>query len=149
MNECIRIDDIRPAKGARRKKTRKGRGASSGRGRSCGRGRGGSGHRSGLSRKTSGEGGQMPLVRALPKRGFSNKMFASEYDIVNLCVINERFKSGDAITPEKLKEKGLIKNKRPVKILAKGDIKKKISVSGCLMSAGARSKIEEAGGEIK
>jgi large subunit ribosomal protein L15 len=139
----LKIDSLRPAKGARKNKKRKGRGPASGKGRSCGRGRGGSGHRSGNSRLTGFEGGQMPLIRRLPKRGFSNKRFQKPKEIVNISDIQEIFKSGDLINPEKLIEKGLVKSdKSKVKILGMGEIKKKIKVSGCALSGGARNKIK-------
>ncbi len=148
MMDILRIDSIQPAKGSKKKKVRKGRGAASGKGRSCGRGRGGSGHRTGLSKKVSFEGGQMPLTRRVPKRGFSNKMFAEKIEIVNISQLSDKFKSGEVVSPEKLKEKGLIKGKYRVKVLGNGEIKKKINVSGCSLSVKAKEKIEKAGGKI-
>ncbi len=145
----LKLDSLKPAAGARKSKKRKGRGASSGKGRSCGRGRGGSGHRSGNSRLTGFEGGQMPLVRRLPKRGFSNKKFQKPKEIVNISNLQNNFKSNDLINPEKLIEKNLIKSdKSKIKILGNGEIKKKVKVSGCLFSASAKTKIKKAGGEI-
>ncbi len=146
--ETLTLDSLRPAKGSKKAKIRKGRGAASGKGRSCGRGRGGSGHRAGLSKKAAFEGGQMPLARRLPKRGFSNKKFSEIIDIVNIKQIQDKYKSGETVTPQTLKEKGLIKGKHEVKILAVGEIKKKINVSDCDLSAAAKEKIEKAGGVI-
>jgi large subunit ribosomal protein L15 len=146
--ETLKLESLKPAKGSKKKKMRKGRGVASGKGRSCGRGRGGSGHRAGISGKSAFEGGQMPLARRLPKRGFTNQKFKTQYEIVNLSQIQEKFKSGDTVNPEKLKEVGLIKGKYAVKILGNGDIKKKIKMTECAMSATARTKIEEAGGTI-
>jgi len=143
------LTNLTPGKGSNKKRIRKGRGASARKGRSAGRGRGGSGHRSGLSIKGSFEGGQMPLVRRLPKRGFSNIKFAKVFEIVNTGQLQEKFKSGQKVDADKLKEGGLIKGKHPVKILGKGDLKKKLKISGCVLSAGARKKIEDAGGTIE
>lgn len=147
--DILRLGSLKPAPGSNRGKVRKGRGASSGKGRSCGRGRGGSGHRAGLSRKASFEGGQMPLARRLPKRGFCNKRFALEYEIINIRQIQDKFKSDEVVNPEKLKEKGLVRGKYKVKILGDGEIKKKIKVSGCTLSTAAKEKIEKAGGEVE
>ncbi|MFC2062119.1 50S ribosomal protein L15 [Elusimicrobiota bacterium] len=144
----LRLDDLKPAPGSRKKKTRKGRGASSGKGQTSGRGKGGSGHRAGNAKRPDFEGGQMPLVRRVPKRGFTNSRFKKEYEIVNVSVLQEKFKSGEKVTPEKLKEKGIVRSRKQIKILGNGDIKKKIEVSGCLISSGAREKIKKAGGEI-
>ncbi len=144
--EELTIDTLKPAAGSNIKKTRKGRGAASGHGRSCGRGRGGSGHRSGNSRKVSFEGGQMPLVRRMPKRGFSNAQFKKNFEIVNVGQLHDKFEDNSKITAESLKKVKLIKGKYPVKILGKGDISKKFTISGCYLSRGAKEKIEKAGG---
>ncbi len=147
--EYISLDNLSPAPGSRKKKRRKGRGPASGKGRSAGRGRGGSGHRAGSTIKNAFEGGQMPLSRRLPKRGFSNKNFIKKVETVNLCRLTEKFKSGEKVTPEKLKEKGLVKKAGCVKILGKGDIKKKLKVSGCIFSQSAAQKIKASGGTIE
>ncbi len=147
--KTVTIEEVYSSVRGKKKKIRKGRGASSGKGRSCTRGKGGSGHRAGNSKKYFFEGGQMPLVRRVPKRGFSNKQFAEEIEEVNISQIQERFKSGELVSPKKLREKNIIKGKKNVKILGKGEIKKKVKVSGCLMSAAAEEKIKKAGGEIK
>ncbi|MBN2407956.1 MAG: 50S ribosomal protein L15 [Elusimicrobia bacterium] len=144
----LSLDDLKPSSVSRKKKVRRGRGIGSGCGRTSGRGRGGSGHRSGNARKPGFEGGQMPLIRRIPKRGFNNKRFAEELEIVNISEINKRFKSGDTVDPKKLAEAGIVRSERPVKILGNGELKKKINVSGCRLSASARQKIQEAGGEI-
>ena len=113
--EVLKIESLKPAPGARKSKVRKGRGAASRKGRSCGRGRGGSGHRAGLSEKTAFEGGQMPLARRLPKRGFSNKNFAEKQEIVNINQLQDKFKSGDSINPETLAQAGLVSGKYKVR----------------------------------
>ncbi len=148
MNRTIKLSDLSPAPGSRKNGKRKGRGASSGAGRSCCRGTGGSNKRSGYSKRAFFEGGQMPLARRLPKRGFSNAMFRKEYDIVNLRQLQDKFKSGDKVTPEKLSQAGLTGGKRPVKVLGSGELKKKLTVEGCAFSAAAAEKINSAGGSI-
>ncbi|MGM0441118.1 MAG: 50S ribosomal protein L15 [Elusimicrobiota bacterium] len=146
--DLLTIADLKPAPGSNKKKIRKGRGASSRKGRSSGRGRGGSGHRSGNSHLPGFEGGQMPFIRRIPKRGFNNTKFERKVEIVNIWQLQEKFKSGEKVSPEKLKQKGLVKGKHTVKILGKGEIKKKLKVSNCELSKGAKEKITEAGGEI-
>ena len=148
MTDRVNLTSIGQKKGTNARKIRKGRGSASGKGRSCGRGRGGSGHRAGVSEKVGFEGGQMPLVRRLPKRGFKNVMFSKVYEIVNISQLQEKFSSGDLVNPQKLKESGLTKGRHAVKILGKGELKKKIKIAGCSLSGTARKKIEEAGGEI-
>jgi large subunit ribosomal protein L15 len=148
MMNVLRLESLQSAGNANKKQVRKGRGAASGKGRSCTRGRGGSGQRAGLSVKAAFEGGQMPLARRVPKRGFCNKRFETKYDIINIGQIQEKFKSGEVVDPQKLKEKGLVKGKNKIKVLGKGEIKKKIKISGCNFSLSAKEKIEKAGGEI-
>lgn len=146
MNKKTKLSSLAPVPGSRPSGKRKGRGASSGVGRSSSRGMGGSNKRAGYSKKAAFEGGQMPLARRLPKRGFSNSMFKKEYDIVNLSSLQEKFKSGEKVNPEKLNENNLVSGKLPVKILATGELKKKLNLSGCLYSASAKEKIISAGG---
>ena len=88
----------------------------------------------------------MPLVRRVPKRGFSNAMFKKNYETVSIAALQAKFRSGSKVTPEKLAEEGLASGGLPVKILGNGELKKKLSVSGCSFSASAREKIEQAGG---
>lgn len=147
--EFISLDNISPARGAKKSKVRKGRGPASGKGRSAGRGRGGSGHRAGSTIKSGFEGGQMPLIRRVPKRGFSNKRFQKDTEVVNVCDFKDKFRSGEKITPEKLKDKGLVKGKGRVKILGKGEINKKVKVSECDLSKNAERKILAAGGNVE
>ncbi len=148
-DKVISLNNLSPALGSRKKKTRKGRGPASGKGRSSTRGRGGSGHRAGSTIKSGFEGGQMPLIRRLPKRGFSNKKFQEKVEIVNVGELQEKCRSGETVTPEKLKEKGMVKGKGTVKILGYGEIKKKLKVSGCDLSKGAEEKIKKAGGALE
>lgn len=141
------LNKLSPAKGSRKRKTRLGLGHASGKGRSCTKGQKGQTSRSGNTRKESGEGGQMPLVRRIPKSGFSNRSFTERYEYVNLKNL-AKFSSVGEINPEFLKEKGLIKHIRPVKILGDGDIKSAISVKAHAFSASAKKKIEDAGGSV-
>lgn len=127
-------------------KKRVGRGVGSNKGKTCGRGHKGEKARSGNKLKPGFEGGQMPLYRKIPKRGFTN-IFSKEYQIVNVKRLAE-FRKGKEITPEVLREKGMIKKKSvPVKILGDGSLEKKLKVKAHKFSKSARRKIEEAGGE--
>lgn len=138
----------RPENYVKKKKKRVGRGNASN-GTYCGKGCKGAKSRSGYSHKWGYEGGQMPLHRRLPKRGFTN-IFKKEFNIVNLGFINDNFKTGDTVDKESLIKKGIIKKKNnPVKILAHGDIKIKVDVFVDAVSEAARKKIEASGGSVK
>jgi len=129
---------------------RVGRGVGSGRGKTCGRGYKGSGARAGRVTRPLTEGGQMPLFRRLPKRGFSNAQFRTEYQVVNLASLAERFDDGAKVTPLALEEAGLIRDaSRPVKILGTGQIDKKLEVEAARFSATALAKITAAGGQAR
>jgi len=143
----IGVQDLRPARGATRSRKRIGRGPGSGHGKTAGRGNKGQKSRSGYRHQRGFEGGQMPLHRRVPKRGFTN-IFRVEYDIVNLCDL-ERFDAGDSVTPEKLAERRLAHGRRPVKILGDGELKKALTVSAHKFSASAKSRIEAAGGSCE
>ncbi len=145
----MELNTLRPAPGAKRPRTRVGRGPGSGLGKTSGRGEKGQKSRTGYSRRFGFEGGQMPLVRRLPKRGFTN-IFRVPYQVVNLADLDQNFADGETVTVAMLREKGLIRRgKRPVKILADGDLKKKITVQAHGFSASARSRIEAAGGSCE
>jgi len=145
----LQLHELRPVPGSRRKPKRKGRGEGSGLGKTAGRGQGGQKSRSGGGVRRGFEGGQMPLVRRIPKRGFKN-IFKKEYVIVNVDDLNDRFNEGEEVTPESLKEKGLIKSvKDGVKILGRGDIGKKLTVRAHAFSKSAVEKIEAAGGKVE
>lgn len=141
------VSDLRPAPGATRSRKRVGRGPGSGHGKTAGRGSKGQKSRSGYRHQRGFEGGQMPLHRRVPKRGFTN-IFRIEYDVVNLSAL-EAFDAGDSVTPEKLVAKRLARGRRPVKILGDGDVKKPLTVSAHKFSASARSRIEAAGGRCE
>jgi large subunit ribosomal protein L15 len=139
------LSNLRPPKGAKHAKKRVGRGQGSGQGKTAGRGHKGAKSRSGWKMKRGFEGGQMPLHRRVPKRGFHNP-FRVEYEVVNLDTLAERFEPGTAITPDVLREQGLVTRQGPVKVLARGDIGKALTVRAHKFSGKAAEKIAAAGG---
>lgn len=140
------LSNLKPPKGAKQSKKRIGRGQGSGTGVTAGRGDKGAKSRSGFKHKRGFEGGQMPLHRRVPKRGFHN-LFRVEYAIVNLDVLADRFEAGTVVTPELLRERGLVNGaERPVKILARGDLGKALTVRAHKFSGKAAEKIAAAGG---
>ena len=143
---AIGLNNLRPAEGSTHKKKRLGRGPGSGLGKTAGRGNKGQRSRSGFSSKTGFEGGQMPLQRRLPKRGFTN-IFKKQWTEVSLLTLEENFDAGEEVTPEVLHDRGLIaKGKRDVVVLGNGDITKALRVSAHRFTKSAREKIEGAGG---
>jgi len=144
----LKLNNLSPAKGSRRANKRLGRGPGSGHGKTAGRGHKGARSRSGYSQKPGFEGGQMPLHRRLPKRGFTN-IFKKEYEIVSLSDL-DRFDAGATVDHEALFAAGLIKNKKGlVKILANGEVSKALTVQVDKLSKTAREKITAAGGTVK
>jgi large subunit ribosomal protein L15 len=145
----VRQNDIAPAAGARRNRKRVGRGNGSGHGTYSGRGCKGQLSRAGYKMRPGFEGGQLPLIKRLPrKRGFTN-IFRIEYSTVSVGELNA-FESGSEVTPEKLAAAGIIKSlKKPVKILAGGDIDRPLTVRANKFSTSARAKIETAGGTVE
>ena len=136
-------------KGANKKKRIVGRGSSSGRGTTAGKGNKGQNARSGGKTYIGFEGGQMPLYRRVAKKGFSNYPFKATYSIVNLFMIDEKYSDGETVNKETLKAKGLLKKQTAlVKVLASGDITKKLTVDVDKVSAQAQAKIEKAGGTV-
>lgn len=132
--------------GKHRPRRRVGRGSGSGHGKTCGRGHKGSGSRAGATSISLFEGGQMPLFRRLPKRGFSNFDFAKKCEIVNICQL-DRFEDGAIVGLEQLSDAGLINsNNSKVKILGKGDLTKKLQVTAHKYSKSAEQKITALGG---
>ncbi|MDQ3798418.1 MAG: 50S ribosomal protein L15 [Acidobacteriota bacterium] len=145
---ALGLNNLRPAKGSTHKKKRVGRGPGSGLGKTSGRGHKGQKSRSGYSSKSGFEGGQMPLQRRLPKRGFTN-IFKKEWLEISLAKLEENFNSGDEVTPEILHERGLIKKaKHDLVILGTGDISKALRISAHRFTKNAKDKIEKAGGSI-
>jgi large subunit ribosomal protein L15 len=140
------LNKLKPPKGAKHSKKRVGRGPGSGLGKTAGRGNKGAKSRSGFRRKRGFEGGQMPLHRRLPKRGFRNP-FRVEYAVINLDTLAEVFDDGSAVTPEVLRERGLVRSARqPIKVLGRGEISKKLTVEAHKFSGSAAKKIVDAGG---
>lgn len=143
---AIGLNNIRAPKGATHKKKRVGRGPGSGLGKTAGRGHKGQKSRSGYSGKIGFEGGQMPLHRRLPKRGFTN-IFKKEWIEVSLSALDKSFEANEEVTPERLHERGLIKKaKRDVVVLGTGEISKALRISAHRFTKSAREKIEQAGG---
>lgn len=144
----LKLHDLKPSKGANRKRKRIGRGPGSGSGKTAGRGHKGQKSRSGYSQKIGFEGGQMPLYRRLPKRGFRN-IFAKKYAIVNVQDLN-CFEEGTTVTPVMVQEQGLIKKIHSgLRILGQGKLEKKLTVQAHHFTQSARQKIEEVGGSIE
>ena len=142
------LSNLTNVPGARHRRKRVGRGCGSGMGKTSTRGHKGQNARKGHKQKLGFEGGQMPLVRRLPKRGFNNARFRVEALAVNVSTLEKLFNAGDEITVETLAAKGLTDNKRPrVKILATGELTKKFTVK-VPCSAAAKTKIEAAGGTV-
>ena len=136
-------------KGANKKKFIVGRGSSSGNGTTAGKGNKGQQSRSGGKTYVGFEGGQMPLYRRIAHRGFSNYPFKKEFSIINVCILNEVFESGETVDKESLVSKGLIDSvKVAVKILGNGELTKKLTVNVDKVSASAKTKIEAAGGSV-
>jgi large subunit ribosomal protein L15 len=145
---AISLNNLRPSEGSTHKKKRVGRGPGSGLGKTAGRGNKGQKSRSGYSAKIGFEGGQMPLHRRLPKRGFTN-IFKKEWIEVSLAALDQHFNAGDEVTPELLHERGIIKKaKRDVVVLGTGEITKALKVAAHRFTKSAREKIEKAGGSI-
>ncbi|HEX9733270.1 MAG TPA: 50S ribosomal protein L15 [Thermoanaerobaculia bacterium] len=138
----MKLHELSPAPGSVHKKKRLGRGPGSGTGKTAGRGHKGQRSRSGYSQRPGFEGGQMPLIRRVPKRGFTN-VFRTEYSVVNVGQLAEL--EGE-VTPEVLLAKGLVRRGRRVKVLGEGELKAALKVKAHRFSRAAREKIEAAGG---
>jgi len=139
------LSNLKPPKGAKHAKKRIGRGQGSGSGKTASRGHKGAKSRSGFHFKRGFEGGQMPLHRRVPKRGFHNP-FRIEYDIVNLDTLALKFDAGAVVTPELLRDHGLVAGRRPIKVLARGDVVKALTVRAHRFSVKAAEKLQAAGG---
>ena len=145
----MKLHTIHPTEGATHSKKIVGRGPGSGLGKTSGRGEKGQKARSGYSHKPGFEGGQLPLYRRLPKRGFSNAMFKKVYAVINLDDLN-KFDNDAVVTPEILKEMGLIKNSLDgIKVLGRGSLEKKLVVKAHKFSATAKEQIEKLGGKAE
>jgi large subunit ribosomal protein L15 len=142
------LSNLRPPKGAKHSKKRIGRGHGSGQGAQAGRGHKGAQSRSGWKKKRGFEGGQMPLHRRVPKRGFHNH-FREEFEVVNLDTLAERFDGSADVTPDLLRERGLVSRGGKIKVLARGDISKALTVRAHKFSGKAAEKIAAAGGKAE
>jgi large subunit ribosomal protein L15 len=143
------LNNLRPPKGATHAKKRVGRGPGSGHGKTAARGNKGAQSRSGYRSRRGFEGGQTPIHRRVPKRGFTNP-FRVEYAVVNLDTLGEVFDAGSEVTPEVLRERGLVRERRAlVKILGRGEFKKKLTVRAHKFSGSAAEKITAAGGTVE
>ncbi|KIL52359.1 50S ribosomal protein L15 [Jeotgalibacillus soli] len=144
----MKLHELKPSEGSRKERNRVGRGIGSGNGKTAGRGHKGQNSRSGGGVRPGFEGGQNPLARRLPKRGFTN-IHRKEFAIVNLEALN-RFEEGTEVTPELLIETGVVSNEKAgIKILAKGKIEKKLTVKAHKFSSTAKEAIEAAGGQTE
>jgi large subunit ribosomal protein L15 len=145
---AISLNSLKPAKGSTHKEKRVGRGPGSGLGKTAGRGEKGQKSRSGYSRKIGFEGGQMPLHRRLPKRGFTN-VFKKQWVEISLAALDQHFNADEEINPEVLHDRGLIKKaKHDVVVLGNGEVSKPLRVSAHRFTKSARQKIEQAGGAV-
>ena len=142
------LSNLRPPKGAKHAKKRIGRGHGTGQGAQAGRGHKGAKSRSGWKKKRGVEGGQMPLHRRVPKRGFHNP-FREEFEVVNLDTLAERFDGSADITPDLLRERGIVSRAGKIKVLARGDISKALTVRAHKFSGKAAEKIAAAGGKAE
>ncbi len=145
----MKLHDLKPDKGSKRKRTRVGRGISAGKGKTAGRGHKGQGARSGGGKGPYFEGGQLPLVRRLPfKRGFTN-IFGITYQEVNVDMLEARFDDGAVVNGATLVEAGLVRDAmKPIKVLGRGELKKKLEVHANKFTKSAAAKIEGAGGAV-
>lgn len=161
----MKLNELKPSEGSKKTRKRVGRGNGSGWGKTAGKGSNGQKSRSGSYIHAGFEGGQMPLIKRVPKRGFSNAVFKNEYSIVNLDTLEKMFEDGAVITPEALYERGLINHikliRTPnsddkiretilrVKVLAKGELSKKFTIKAHKISESAKEKVENAGGSVE
>ncbi len=144
----MKLHELHPAEGSRQVRNRVGRGSSSGNGKTSGRGTKGQNSRSGGGVRLGFEGGQTPLFRRLPKRGFTN-INRKEYAIVNIDELN-RFEDGTEVTPTTLIEAGIVKDEKSgIKVLGNGELNKKLTVKAAKFSASAQSAIEAVGGSVE
>lgn len=144
----MRLHELKAAEGSTKNRKRRGRGTATGQGKTSGRGMNGQKSRSGGGTRLGFEGGQMPLYRRIPKRGFNNR-FAKEYTEINVSSLN-RFEDGSTVDLEAMRNAGLVKQvKDGVKVLGNGDLEKKLTVKAVKFTKGAADKIEKAGGKAE
>ncbi len=146
----MKLHELSPAPGSAKQVWRKGRGPGSGNGKTAGRGHKGQNARSGGGVRLGFEGGQLPLYRKLPKRGFNNIRFATQYAIVNIGTLNEKFADGDTVNLETLLDRKIVrKGLDGLKVLGSGELTKKLTVVAAVFSGTAKEKIEAAGGKAE
>ena len=145
--KTVGLETLRPPRGSRHRKVRVGRGIGSKLGKTSGSGNKGQKSRRGYSRRRGFEGGQMPLHRRIPKRGFNNP-FGSTFAIINLEELNV-FPAGETVTPELLRAHGFIRTQQQVKVLGDGELKTKLAIRAHAFSASAKEKITKAGGSFE
>jgi large subunit ribosomal protein L15 len=144
------LSNLKPAAGAKKNKKRVGRGPGSGSGKTAGRGHKGAQSRSGYSYKRGFEGGQMPLHRRVPKRGFNNTAFRIEYAVVNLDQLESVFDAGAIVNADTLRDAGLVRGKQSrIKVLARGELTKALTVHAHKFSGKAAEKLAAAGGKAE
>ena len=143
----MKLHHLRPAEGARQDRKRMGRGKAAGQGKTAGRGTKGLKARN--QSKQGFEGGQMPLQRRVPKlKGFTNPN-RQEFAVINLDRLGQAFEGGAEVTPETLRDRGMVRSRLPVKVLGRGDIDRALTVRAHAVSASAKAKIEQAGGSVE
>lgn len=146
----MRLNELKPQKGAKHRRKRLGSGESSGLGKTCGKGHKGQKARAGCGIRPGFEGGQMPIYRRLPKRGFNNAAFGTVYETVNVGELDKAFADGAEVDESALRKIGLVSRGRDgVKVLGDGELTKKLTVRVDKVSASAREKIEKAGGSVE
>ncbi len=146
----MKLHELAPAEGSKSVRRRVGRGHGSGWGKTAAKGHKGQNARSGGGVKAGFEGGQMPLQRRQPKRGFNNKIFATVYAVVNIADLEQRFENGAVVDAQALKDAGLIKKTLDgIKVLGTGELTKSLTVKAAKFSAAAQEKIEKAGGKAE
>jgi len=145
----MRLDELKPAPGSRHRRKIVGRGIGSGHGAQSTRGMKGQRSRAGFSGMTGFEGGQIPLIRRLPKRGFRHSAFRTDFAVINVGEMEAAFESKATVNPEALREKGLVRGSSPVKVLGDGDLTKPLTIHAHAFSSSAKEKIQKAGGQIE
>ena len=145
----MKLHELKPNAGAKHRKKRLGSGESSGTGKTCGKGHKGQKSRSGGGVRPGFEGGQMPLHRRLPKKGFNNTQFQAKIAIVNVAQLNAKFEDGATVDEASLRQAGLVSGRcDAIKVLGQGDLERKLTVQVDALSASAKEKIEQAGGSV-
>ena len=145
----MRLDELKPAPGSKHRRKIVGRGIGSGHGAQSTRGMKGQRSRSGFGGMTGFEGGQMPLIRRIPKRGFRHTQWRIESAVVNIGDFDKHFDASAPVTPQALKDAGLLKGCDRVKVLGQGELTKALTVQAHAFSASAKEKIEKAGGKVE